>query len=69
MAELWFWETGMPGNEYLIAGLAIMTLVAVIVVAVIMRGRVAKAKGDAERSSFTKTHGEAPRPNLPGTEH
>ncbi|TXM94739.1 hypothetical protein FV232_28035 [Methylobacterium sp. WL30] len=59
----------MPGNEYLIAGLAIMTLMVVIVVASVLRGRVAKSKGDPERSSFVKDHGEAPRPNRPGTEH
>ena len=59
----------MPGNEYLIAGLAITTLIIVIVVAIVMRGRVAKAKGDTERSAFTKDHGEAPRRNRPGTEH
>ena len=59
----------MPGNEYLIAGLAIMTLIVVIVVASVLRGRVAKSKGDMERSAFTETHGEAPRPNRPGTEH
>lgn len=59
----------MPGNEYLIAGLAIMTLMIVIVVASVLRIKVAKSKGDPERSSFTKNHGETPRQNRPGTEH
>lgn len=59
----------MPGNEFLIIGLAIATLAIVIVVASVMRGKVAKSKGDPERSAFTETHGEAPRKNRPGTEH
>ena len=59
----------MPGNEYLIIGLAVSTLVIVLIAAAVMRARVAKAKGDPARSSFTETHGEAPRQNRPGTEH
>jgi hypothetical protein len=59
----------MPGNEYLIAGLALMTLTTVIVVASVMRGKVAESKGDPERSDFTKNNGETPRQNRPGTEH
>lgn len=56
-------------NSALIIALAIATLVIVIVVASIMRSRVAKAKGDPERSSFTKQHGDASRQNRPGTDH
>ena len=56
-------------NSVLIIALANTTVVIVVVVATVMRGRVAKAKGDPERSSFTKHHGEAPRQNRPGTEH
>ncbi|MCE4226650.1 hypothetical protein HCU64_23185 [Methylobacterium sp. C25] len=56
-------------NSILIIVLAIATLIIVVVVASVMRGRVAKAKGDPDRSSFTKHHGEAPRPNRPGTDH
>ncbi|MCE4225009.1 hypothetical protein HCU64_14705 [Methylobacterium sp. C25] len=56
-------------NSILIIALAITTLVIVVVVAAVMRGRVAKAKGDPERSSFTKQHGEPPRQNRPGTDH
>ena len=59
----------MPSNEYLIIGLAVSTLVIVLVVASVMRGRVAKSKGDTERSSFTQNHGEPPRQNRPGTDH
>ncbi|WP_375463800.1 hypothetical protein [uncultured Methylobacterium sp.] len=59
----------MPSNEYLIIGLAVTTLVIVILAATVLRGRVAKSKGDTARSSFTENHGEAPRPNRPGTEH
>ena len=55
-------------NSVLIIALAITTLVIVVVVAIVMRGRVAKAKGDPKRSSFTEHHGEAPRQNRPGTE-
>lgn len=56
-------------NSLLIIGLAITTLVIVIVAASVMRGRVAKSKGDPERSNFTKQHGDAPRQNRPGTDH
>lgn len=56
-------------NSILIIALAITTLLVVIVVASVMRGRVAKSKGDPERSSFTKQHGAEPRPNRPGTDH
>ncbi len=56
-------------NSVLIIALAIATLVIVIVAASVMRGRVARSKGDPERSAFTKEHGDAPRQNRPGTEH
>ena len=56
-------------NEYLIIALAVATLVVVIIAASVMRRRVAQSKGDPSRSSFTQQHGEAPRPNRPGTEH
>ncbi len=59
----------MPSNEYLIIGLAVATLAIGLIVASIMRGRVAKSKGDSERSSFTKNHGEDARQNRPGTDH
>lgn len=59
----------MPDNEYLIISLAVATLVIAAIVAVFLRARVAQKKGDPERSSFTKAHGEAPRPNRPGTDH
>lgn len=59
----------MPNNDYLIIALAVATLVIVIIAATYLRGRVAKSKGDARRSSFTEQHGEAPRQNRPGTEH
>ena len=56
-------------NEVLILVLALATLAIVIAAALFMRARVAKSKGDPKRSSFTEQHGEAPRPNRPGTEH
>jgi hypothetical protein len=56
-------------NEVLILVLALATLGIVIGVALWQRARVAAKKNDPERSAFTKTHGEAPRPNRPGTEH
>ncbi|GLS46975.1 hypothetical protein [Methylobacterium brachythecii] len=56
-------------NSILIIALAIATLVIIAVVASVMRGRVAKAKGDPDRSSFTKHHGETPRYNKPGPDH
>ncbi|WP_165937915.1 MULTISPECIES: hypothetical protein [Methylobacterium] len=56
-------------NEILIIVLAVATLALVIGAALWMRGRVAQSKGDPKRSAFTQQHGEAPRPNRPGTEH
>lgn len=56
-------------NEILIIVLAIATLAIVLAAALWMRARVAKAKNDPQRSAFTETHGGAPRPNRPGTEH
>ncbi|WP_430912924.1 hypothetical protein [Methylobacterium sp. sgz302541] len=56
-------------NEVLILVLALATFVAVAAFALWQRGRVAAAKGDPRRSAFTRDHGEAPRPNRPGTEH
>lgn len=58
----------MPDNDYLII-LAVATLAIVIVVAGFLRRRVAQAKGDPRRSSFTEHHGGPPRPNRPGTDH
>jgi hypothetical protein len=56
-------------SEYLIIVLALATLAMVIGFALWQRARVAKAKNDPARSAFTETHGGAPRPNRPGTEH
>jgi len=56
-------------NEVLILVLAIATLGIVIGVAMWQRARVASKKNSPERSAFTRDHGEAPRPNRPGTEH
>lgn len=56
-------------NEVLIPLLAVFTIIAVAGVAIWQRGRVAQSKHDPRRSSFTQTHGEAPRPNRPGTDH
>lgn len=56
-------------NDVLIPLLAIFTIVAVAAFAIWQRGRVAKAKNEPGRSSFTTHHGDAPRPNRPGTEH
>ena len=56
-------------NEVLILVLALTTLAIVIAAALWMRARVAQSKNDPKRSSFTETHGAAPRPNRPGTEH
>ncbi|GEP07485.1 hypothetical protein [Methylobacterium oxalidis] len=56
-------------NEILIIVLAVATLALVIGAALWMRARVAQSKGDPKRSAFTQRHGEAPRPNRPGTEH
>ncbi|GJE74412.1 MULTISPECIES: hypothetical protein [Methylorubrum] len=56
-------------NDVLIPLLAVFTIVAVAGFAVWQRGRVAQSKKDPQRSSFTQAHGEAPRPNRPGTEH
>lgn len=56
-------------SEVLILILALATFAIVVGVALWQRKRVADAKGAPERSAFTETHGEAPRPNRPGTEH
>lgn len=49
--------------------LALTTFALVTAAAVFMRTRVAKAKGDGERSTFIDGHGGTPRENRPGTEH
>lgn len=59
----------MPDNDYLVIILAVATLAIVILAAGTLRRRVAQAKGDPRRSSFTDQHGGPPRPNRPGTEH
>lgn len=56
-------------NDVLIPLLAVVTIVAFAAFAIWQRGRVAQAKKEPERSSFTDRHGEAPRTNRPGTEH
>ncbi|GJE60654.1 hypothetical protein [Methylobacterium trifolii] len=56
-------------SDYLVLVLAIVTISIAIGVAMWMRARVAQKKHDPERSAFTKAHGEAPRPNRPGTDH
>lgn len=56
-------------NNILIIVLALSTFAIVIGVALFLRARVAKSKGDPRRSSFTENHGGTPRPNRPGTEH
>lgn len=56
-------------SDILIPLLAVFTIVAVAAFAIWQRGRVAKAKSEPERSSFTEQHGAAPRANRPGTEH
>lgn len=56
-------------NDVLIPLLAVFTIVAVAAFAIWQRGRVAQSKKDPQRSSFTQVHGEAPRPNRPGTDH
>ncbi|WP_200943167.1 hypothetical protein [Methylobacterium sp. Leaf123] len=56
-------------NDVLIPLLAIVTIVLVAAFAIWQRGRVAQSKNDPRRSAFTEAHGEAPRPNRPGTEH
>lgn len=56
-------------NDVLIPLLAIMTIVLVAGFAIWQRGRVAQSKNDPRRSAFTQAHGDAPRPNRPGTEH
>ena len=56
-------------NDILIPLLAVVTLVLAGGFALWQRGRVAKSKGDPARSSFTQAHGDAPRPNQPGTRH
>ncbi|MGW5958402.1 hypothetical protein [Methylorubrum thiocyanatum] len=60
----------MPvSNDVLIPLLAIVTIVLVAGFAIWQRGRVARSKNDPRRSAFTQAHGDAPRPNRPGTEH
>ncbi|ACK84105.1 MAG: hypothetical protein ACAH20_15250 [Methylobacteriaceae bacterium] len=56
-------------NDVLIPLLAIVTIVLVAAFAIWQRARVAQSKNDPHRSAFTQAHGEAPRPNRPGTEH
>ncbi|GJD43891.1 hypothetical protein AFCDBAGC_1752 [Methylobacterium cerastii] len=56
-------------NDVLIPVLAIGTIVVATVIAVWQRTRVAQKKHDPSRSAFVANHGEAPRPNRPGTEH
>lgn len=56
-------------NDVLIPLLAIVTIVLVAAFAIWQRGRVAQSKKDPQRSAFTQAHGDAPRPNRPGTEH
>ncbi|WP_165700235.1 hypothetical protein [Methylobacterium sp. Leaf108] len=56
-------------SDVLIPVLAIATLAIVIAVALWQRARVAQSRNDPKRSAFTQAHGEAPRPNRPGTEH
>ncbi|ABY31433.1 hypothetical protein [Methylorubrum extorquens] len=56
-------------NDVLIPLLAIVTIVLVAAFAIWQRARVAQSKNDPQRSAFTQAHGEAPRPNRPGTEH
>ena len=56
-------------NNILIIVLAVATLAIGIGAALYFRVRVAKSKGDPERSSFVEDHGEKARPNRPGTEH
>jgi hypothetical protein len=56
-------------NNILIIVLALATLIIVAGVAMWQRARVAQAKGDPGRSSFTEQHGGAPRQNRAGTEH
>ena len=49
--------------------LAFGTLGGIWFLAAAARKQVADAKGSAERSSVIQHHGDAPRPNMPGTEH
>ena len=56
-------------NEILILVLALTTFALVAAVAIFMRARVAKSKGDGARSAFTEGHRGTPRENRPGTEH
>ena len=56
-------------NDVLIPVLAIGTIVVATVIAVWQRTKVAKHKHDPSRSAIISGHGEAPRPNRPGTEH
>lgn len=56
-------------GDTLIPVLAIGTIVVATVIAVWQRTRVAAHKHDPKRSAIITGHGEAPRPNRPGTEH
>lgn len=56
-------------SDYLIPTLAIGTIVVATVIAVWQRTRVAQQKHDPSRSAILDGHGDAPRPNRPGTEH
>jgi hypothetical protein len=49
--------------------LALGTLGGLWVIAAAARKQVADLKNHPARSNFVKEHGEAPRPNMPGTEH
>ncbi len=57
----------MGGIPLLILGLG--TIGALWFIAAAARKQVADLKGHPARSNFVKDHGEAPRPNMPGTEH
>lgn len=54
-------------NSALIIVLAVVTLVIAVGFAMWQRGRNQRAKETGERSSFTRDHGDPPRPNRPGT--
>jgi hypothetical protein len=60
-------DTAMGGIPLLILGIG--TIGALWFIAAAARKQVADLKGHPARSNFVKDHGEAPRPNMPGTEH
>ena len=62
-------ERHSMNSEVLILVLALSTFALVVAAALFMRARVAKTKGNAERSAFVEGHGGIPRQNRPGTEH